>query len=120
MNQSLWDWGYYRDWASLVAQKVSARDAGDPGLILGLGRSPGEGNPLQAQFSSSFFFQAQFSSLEDGEGKSSGGALCLKTDYLQSEEKQHYMKGDQFPGTYHGPFCGGWNLTKREIVKFPG
>lgn len=75
------------------------------------GRAPGEGNsnPLQAQFSSSsfFFFQAQFSSLEDGEAKSSGGALCLKTDYLQSEEKQNYMKGDQFPGTYHGPLCGG-------------
>ena len=40
--------------------KVSARDAGDPGLILGLGRSPGEGNPLQAQFSSSFFFRHNF------------------------------------------------------------
>ena len=36
--------------ASLVAQSVeSARNAGDPGLISGLGRSPGEGNgnPLQ-------------------------------------------------------------------------
>ena len=36
---------------SLVAQtvKVSAYNAGDPGLILGSGRSPGEGNgnPLQ-------------------------------------------------------------------------
>ena len=27
--------------------KASARNAGDPGLITGLGRSPGEGNPLQ-------------------------------------------------------------------------
>jgi len=79
--------------------KVSACDARDPGLILGLGRSPGEANSNP--------IQAQFSSLEDGEAKSSAGALCLKTDYPQSEEKQNYMKGDQFPGTYHGPLCGG-------------
>ena len=31
--------------------KESASDAGDPGLIPGLGRSPGEGNGNQLQFS---------------------------------------------------------------------
>jgi len=40
----------YIYWTSLVAQTVvSAYNAGDPGLIPGSGRSPGEGNgnPLQ-------------------------------------------------------------------------
>ena len=32
--------------------KVSARDAGDPGSIPGLGRSPGEGNGNPLQYSS--------------------------------------------------------------------
>ena len=31
--------------------KKSARNAGDPGLILGLGRSPGEGNGNPLQYS---------------------------------------------------------------------
>ena len=31
--------------------KVSARNAGDPGLIPGLGRSPGEGNGTPLQYS---------------------------------------------------------------------
>ena len=31
--------------------KVSARDAGDPGSIPGLGRSPGEGNDYPLQYS---------------------------------------------------------------------
>ena len=31
--------------------KASAYDAGDPGLILGLGRSPGEGNSNPLQYS---------------------------------------------------------------------
>ena len=36
-------------WASLMVQTVSACNVGDPGLISGLERSPGEGNgnPLQ-------------------------------------------------------------------------
>ena len=39
--------------ASLVAQrlKASAWNAGDPGLIPGLGRSPGEGNGNPLQYS---------------------------------------------------------------------
>ena len=39
--------------ASLVAQTVkeSACNAGDPGLIPGLGRSPGEGNSYPLQYS---------------------------------------------------------------------
>ena len=38
--------------ASLVAQSVeSARNARDPGLISGLGRSPGEGNGNPLQYS---------------------------------------------------------------------
>ena len=48
-EQYLWD--VYVIGASLVAQmvKTSACNAGDPGLIPGSGRSPGEenGNPLQ-------------------------------------------------------------------------
>ena len=38
---------------SLVAQmvKVSAYNSGDPGLIPGLGRSPGEGNGNPLQYS---------------------------------------------------------------------
>ena len=43
-------------WASLVAQlvQISACNAGDPGLIPGLGRSPGEriGYPLQYSWAS--------------------------------------------------------------------
>ena len=31
--------------------KISACDAGDPGLIPGLGRSPGEGNDYPSQYS---------------------------------------------------------------------
>ena len=40
-------------WASLVAQlvKKSARNAGDPGSIPGLGRSPGEGEGYPLQYS---------------------------------------------------------------------
>ena len=40
--------------ASLVAQmvKASAYNEGDPGLIPGLGRSPGEGNGNPLQYSS--------------------------------------------------------------------
>ena len=41
------EWGQIRfGWTSLVAQtvKASAYNAGDPGSIPGLGRSPGEGN----------------------------------------------------------------------------
>ena len=38
--------------ASLVAQMVkNACSAGDPGLIPGLGRSPGEGNSYSLQYS---------------------------------------------------------------------
>ena len=39
--------------ASLVAQtgKESAYNAGDPGLVPGLGRSPGEGNGNRLQYS---------------------------------------------------------------------
>ena len=40
------------NWASLVAQrKVTACNAGDPGSIPGLGRSPGEGNGTPLQYS---------------------------------------------------------------------
>ena len=39
-------------WASLIAQLVnSACDAGNPGLIPGSGRSPGEGIGYQLQYS---------------------------------------------------------------------
>ena len=39
-------------WTSLVAQTVvSAYNAGDPGSIPGLGRSPGEGNGNPLQYS---------------------------------------------------------------------
>ena len=40
-------------WTSLVAQdgKESACNAGDPGLIPGSGRSPGEGNGTSLQYS---------------------------------------------------------------------
>ena len=39
-------------WASLVAQMVkNACNAGDPGLIPGLGRSSGEGNGYLLQYS---------------------------------------------------------------------
>ena len=40
-------------WASLVTQKVkkSARNVGNWGLIIGLGRSPGEGNRYPLQYS---------------------------------------------------------------------
>jgi len=34
-------------WVSLVDGKESACNVGDPGLIPGLGRSPGEGNEWQ-------------------------------------------------------------------------
>ena len=42
-----------KKWASLVAQMVkkSGCNAGDPGLIPGLGRSPGEGNGYPHQYS---------------------------------------------------------------------
>ena len=41
------------NWTSLVAQtiKASAYNAGDPGLIPGSGRSPGEGNGNPVQYS---------------------------------------------------------------------
>ena len=80
--------------------KVSACDAGDPGLILGLGRSPGEANSNP--------IQAQFSSLEDGEGKNSAGALCLKIDYPQSEEKQNYP--------WHISWSIVWRLKSNQSV----
>ena len=38
-------------WASLVADKESACNVGDLGLITGLGRSPGEGNSYSLQYS---------------------------------------------------------------------
>ena len=39
-------------WVSLVAQLVkNPCDAGDPGLIPGLGRAPGEGNSYSLQYS---------------------------------------------------------------------
>ena len=42
-----------KEWTSLVTQmgKVSVCNAGDPGLIPGLGRSPGEGNGSPLQYS---------------------------------------------------------------------
>ena len=46
-----WNWGIYKANHPFVLQlgKVSAYNAGDPGSVPGLGRSPGEGNgnPLQ-------------------------------------------------------------------------
>ena len=43
----------YGNWISLVAQMVKAfaYNAGDPGLIPGSGRSPGEGNGNPLQYS---------------------------------------------------------------------
>ena len=43
----------YGNWISLVAQMVKAFacNAGDPGLIPGSGRSPGEGNGNPLQYS---------------------------------------------------------------------
>ena len=38
-------------WPSSSAGKESACNAGDPGLIPGLGRSPGEGNSYPLQYS---------------------------------------------------------------------
>ena len=38
-------------WASLVAQKASTYNAGDPGSVPGLGRSCGEGNDNPLQYS---------------------------------------------------------------------
>ena len=41
-----------KQWTSLVAQtEKSACNAGDPGSIPGLGRSPGEGNGYPRQYS---------------------------------------------------------------------
>ena len=47
------DLGEVPSWTSLVAQEVkaSACNAGDPGLIPGSGRSPGEGNGNPLQYS---------------------------------------------------------------------
>ena len=44
---------YHEIWTSLVAQtvNVSAYNEGDPGLIPGSGRSPGEGNGNLLQYS---------------------------------------------------------------------
>ena len=39
------------DFPGSSAGKVSACNAGDPGLILGLGRSPGEGKGYPLQYS---------------------------------------------------------------------
>ena len=43
---------FYKDFTGGSDSKVSAYNAGDPGSIPGLGRSPGEGNdnPLQYSF----------------------------------------------------------------------
>ena len=82
-----------------MAQKVeSARNAGDPGSILGLGRSPGEGNgnPLQ------------YSCLENPMEGGAGG--------LQSMGSQSQTRLSDFTFTFHFVNLEGWDGEGEEMV----
>ena len=75
--------------------KESASNAGDPGLIPGLGRSPGEGNgnPLQ------------YSCLDS----------ILKNRDITLPTKVHPVKAMIFPVVLYG--CEGWTIKKAESQK---
>ena len=64
--------------------KESACNAGDPGLILGSGRSPGEGNgnPLQYSSLETSMDRGAWQSTVHGVAKSTGHELATKQQLL--------------------------------------